>query len=634
MKKLIYIAVLILVCVAFSACGDNAGVNGGRVGLMPIDNLSEYVIVRGENSSNDITMLVTSLRKEINDATGASVAVKTDYYTSQYEILIGETKRQQSIDAMEGLRYYDYSIKMIGNKIVVVGGSDEALVQAVGLFKRNFIDSEKKTIKIPAGKGYTYRAKYALDKLTVDGVDFSEFKIVNQSFADAEAFSAGFNLVCGFSPEINELKMLDDEHYIILDGTELVEHKFSIKFENGNVVIKGSSHSIDDAMEYFRSNMLKSDKKTLKLTAKDNYEGSTGKKETYTKEQLGNVIQQLYDDPNTIAFGEEIDVGKTPTVIEDSIVAFKETTGEMPAIMGIDLACYGLDLTLKDDLYLSSYICDIVEYVSGGGIITASAHWENPSQTGEIRVRGRFGTEDTREAYEKAFTDLITDGTEYNEFFKKELEVNARFFKALEENGVSIIWRPLHEANGNWFWYCIGQNDTYLDAKYYVDMWHYIYNYFENECGLTNLYWNFSPNYSENVSDSPTTRMSTTYLYPGDEYCDMVGVDWYSNGNLEISIGYNYLNLVDLSRKPGAINEFGPNGGILADKIADQPALYDCMDMYDDVYELIGDGHSFAYLLEWCGKWGISALGKGDELMQTDLFIGQAELKAMFDAIK
>lgn len=634
MKKLIYIAVLILVCVAFSACGDNAGVNGGRVGLMPIDNLSEYVIVRGENSSNDITMLVTSLRKEINDATGASVAVKTDYYTSQYEILIGETKRQQSIDAMEGLRYYDYSIKTVGNKIVVVGGSDEALVQAVGLFKRNFIDSEKKTIKIPAGKGYTYRAKYALDKLTVDGVDFSEFKIVNQSFADAEAFSAGFNLVCGFSPEINELKMLDDEHYIILDGTELVEHKFSIKFENGNVVIKGSAHSIDDAMEYFRSNMLKSDKKTLKLTAKDNYEGSTGKKETYTKEQLGNVIQQLYDDPNTIAFGEEIDVGKTPTVIEDSIVAFKETTGEMPAIMGIDLACYGLDLTLKDDLYLSSYICDIVEYVSGGGIITASAHWENPSQTGEIRVRGRFGTEDTREAYEKAFTDLITEGTEYNEFFKKELEVNARFFKALEENGVSIIWRPLHEANGNWFWYCIGQNDTYLDAKYYVDMWHYIYNYFENECELTNLYWNFSPNYSENVSDSPTTRMSTTYLYPGDEYCDMVGVDWYSNGNLEISIGYNYLNLVDLSRKPGAINEFGPNGGILADKIADQPSLYDCMDMYDDVYELIGDGHSFAYLLEWCGKWGISALGKGDELMQTDLFIGQAELKAMFDAIK
>lgn len=191
MKKLIYIAVLILVCVAFSACGDNAGVNGGAVGLMPIDNLSEYVIVRGENSSNDITMLVTSLRKEINDATGASVAVKTDYYTSQYEILIGETKRQQSIDAMEGLRYYDYSIKTVGNKIVVVGGSDEALVQAVGLFKRNFIDSEKKTIKIPAGKGYTYRAKYALDKLTVDGVDFSEFKIVNQSFADAEAFSAG-----------------------------------------------------------------------------------------------------------------------------------------------------------------------------------------------------------------------------------------------------------------------------------------------------------------------------------------------------------------------------------------------------------------------------------------------------------
>ncbi len=634
MKKLFFIASMLFICIAFTACGGDSSGKKGGIGLKPIDNLSEYVVVRGENSSNDVTMMVTSLRKAINDATGAAIAVKTDYYNSKFEILVGETKRQQSIDAMEGLRYFDYCIKKSGNKIVLVGGSDEALEKAVELFKRQFIDAESKTVKIPINDGYTYHGSYALDKLTIDGVDFSEFKIVNQSFADAAAFAAGFNSVCGFSPEIHEGKMLDEEHYIILDGTELIEHKYSIKIADGNVVIKGSANSIDDAMSYFQNNIAKSDKGTLKLTSENNYEGSTGKKETYTKEQLGNVIEQLYGNADIIAFGEEVDVGKVPTVIEDTITAFKETTGEMPAIIGIDLACYGLDLTLKDDLYLSSYICDIVEYVSDGGIITASAHWENPSQTGEIRVRGRFGTENTREAYEKAFTDLITEGTEYNEFFKKELAVNARFFKALEENGVSIIWRPLHEANGNWFWYCIGQNDIYLDAKYYVDMWHYIYNYFENECGLTNLYWNFSPNYSENINDSPTTRMSTTYLYPGDDYCDMVGVDWYSDGNLEISVGNNYLNLTDLSRKPGAINEFGPNGGILAEKIADQSKLYDCMDMYDDIYELIDLGHSFAYILEWCGKWGVSALGRGDELMQTDLFIGQIEVKAMFDALK
>ena len=228
----------------------------------------------------------------------------------------------------------------------------------------------------------------------------------------------------------------------------------------------------------------------------------------------------------------------------------------------------------------------------------------------------------------------LTEGTEYNDFFKNELESNARFFKALEDNGVPIIWRPLHEANGNWFWFCIGQQEHWLDADYLIDVWHYVYDYFENECGLTNLYWCYGPNCSPNVTDVRGSTMSTTYLYPGDEYCDMVGTDWYTSGNMEITQGENYLALTDLSRKPGAITEFGTAGSILAEKIEDQPSLYDSMDMYSTLYELTKEGYSFVYLLTWGGRWGVPAMSRGDELMQTDLCIGQAEVKALFDSLK
>ena len=114
----------------------------------------------------------------------------------------------------------------------------------------------------------------------------------------------------------------------------------------------------------------------------------------------------------------------------------------------------------------------------------------------------------------------------------------------------------------------------------------------------------------------------------------MVGVDWYTSGNMEITNGDNYLRLVDHARKPGAITEFGPSGSILADTIEEQPNLYTSMDMYGNLYELVKEGYSFVYLLTWGGKWGIPAMSKGDELMQTDLCIGQAEVKAMFDALK
>ena len=58
------------------------------------------------------------------------------------------------------------------------------------------------------------------------------------------------------------------------------------------------------------------------------------------------------------------------------------------------------------------------------------------------------------------------------------------------------------------------------------------------------------------------------------------------------------------------------------------------MDLYGNLFELTRDGYSFAYLLTWGGSCGIPVMGRGDELMQTDLCIGQAEVRAMLEALK
>ena len=154
--------------------------------------------------------------------------------------------------------------------------------------------------------------------------------------------------------------------------------------------------------------------------------------------------------------------------------------------------------------------------------------------------------------------------------------------------------------------------------------------------GLDKLLWNYSPNYSKN-SDDLTTRynkMSTTYLYPGDDYCDIVGVDWYTKGESEIEQGDGYLRLIDKSQKIGGLNEFGPTGDLFANDESIQPTLYNSMDMYEDIMSLINKGYSFGWLHTWGAQWGIVAMGKGAEFMRTELALGRTDVKAMFDALK
>ncbi|MBQ8207913.1 MAG: hypothetical protein IJZ89_04170 [Clostridia bacterium] len=637
MKKLIYVLLATLICLALVSCGENAGDKNDDVINVPIcavDGIEEYKVVRSENASEDETNVAVDLHQTLYKVIDG-IKISTDYNSAAKEILVGNTNRKESIAASEGLRYHDYVVKKVGEKIVIAGGSTEALQAAVDLFKESFIDYEQGRVLIPIGEGYTYSGAYIMDKLSIEGTDISEFKIYNNSYMAKDDILAELHNAFGISFEFAD-EMTEGEHYLILDGTELIADKYSITIGDGNITIHGSAHSLPEAVKAFSGSYLEElGKKEYDLKAKDSIEGSTGKKEIYTKDQLMTVIEQVYADPDIVIVGEQLP-GKTRAgIFEETVLKYEDETGEKPGIIGVDLACYGIDLMETDDLSWSSYICDMVDYCADGGIITISAHWENPSGNygDKPRVRGNFGYVNTLEGYQQAFTDLITEGTEYNTFFKKELDENIRFLKALQDNGVPVIWRPLHEANGNFFWFCIRQSSITLDASYFVNVWKYVYEYF-SDSGMENLIWCYAPNYSTNVDNKHGYHMSNTYLYPGDEYCDMVGVDWYSGGELEITTNNNYRELVNTANKPSAITEFGPGGDILAETHEGQSELYNCMDLYGNLYQLSKEGYSFVYVMTWTGDSSVSVLGEGEEYLAQEMTLGQAEVKAMFEALK
>jgi hypothetical protein len=111
----------------------------------------------------------------------------------------------------------------------------------------------------------------------------------------------------------------------------------------------------------------------------------------------------------------------------------------------------------------------------------------------------------------------------------------------------------------------------------------------------------------------------------------MVGVDWYTSGNLEIKNNNNYLDMIDQTHKIGSLTEFGIGSGVAGQ--------YNTDSLIVDLWTLMEEGYSFAYLLTWHNECG-SSIGNlggetgGFEFMDEQYTLGQAEVKAMFDALK
>ena len=117
----------------------------------------------------------------------------------------------------------------------------------------------------------------------------------------------------------------------------------------------------------------------------------------------------------------------------------------------------------------------------------------------------------------------------------------------LQNNGVSVIYRPLHEMNGDWFWWGpkdrnnVSQTRKDLYKSLYQDM----YNYFTFTKGLNNLIWVYSP-------DAGPSNKSA--YYPGQNYVDIVGLDAYHDTPAQIQ---GYAEMLAFN-KPFAFAEVGP----------------------------------------------------------------------------
>ncbi len=207
-----------------------------------------------------------------------------------------------------------------------------------------------------------------------------------------------------------------------------------------------------------------------------------------------------------------------PHGLETEFDYLKDTTGHYPAIRGFDYGNFTCPAFGSDDGSTER----VIDWVKNkNGIATASWHLNVPNKMDSYTIGSRIDWAQTSyTAKDNDFkpSNVYVEGTKENQYYEQALKTLAAEFKKLEAEGVPLVWRPLHEAeggggeNGSWFWW--GKEGSAV----YKELWRYTYNKLVNEYGCHNLIWEWnSYNYD-----------SSANWYPGDEYVDIIGYDKYN----------------------------------------------------------------------------------------------------------
>lgn len=151
--------------------------------------------------------------------------------------------------------------------------------------------------------------------------------------------------------------------------------------------------------------------------------------------------------------------------------------------------------------------------------------------------------------------NVVIDGTWENQVATSDVEKLAGYLTLLQNEGIPVLWRPLHEAAGDytwgsWFWW--GSQG----AKATKDLYIWLYNKLTYEYGLNNLIWVWTVQTSS--AGQPADIATIKEWYPGDEYVDIVGTDLYPDAQLTDQSSQFYLvnNSVE-GRKIVALTECG-----------------------------------------------------------------------------
>lgn len=220
-------------------------------------------------------------------------------------------------------------------------------------------------------------------------------------------------------------------------------------------------------------------------------------------------------------------------------------TGKYPAINGFDFIHH---------VYSSpggwidyDNITPAKSWADNNGVIAAMWHWGMKTNDGST-----YTCTPGSAPGETGFhpSDIFYPESEGYRHMIHDIDEVAEWMKPLAELRIPILWRPLHEAQGNWneqfggtswykawFWWGIDGPEAC------AELWRVMYHRMVEYHGLDNLIWVY------NTGDSMK-------WYPGDQYVDIVAYDFYNQNMSGMKKIYDMMKKM-FPDKLLAVSEFG-----------------------------------------------------------------------------
>lgn len=239
--------------------------------------------------------------------------------------------------------------------------------------------------------------------------------------------------------------------------------------------------------------------------------------------------------------GSRIITGQhTQTQAMEEIAYLRELTGREPLLRGFELLAYSPNINYED----ASPECLEEVYANRGtldtalqwgrekrGIVELTFHWFSP-------LGGRdksFYAQNTDFDAEK----ILREDTPEREAFYRDMDVIAGLLLQFKDAGIPVLWRPFHEADGEWFWW--GAKGPAVARQLYRMM----FDHFTVDYALDNLIWVWSCSAREG--------------YPGDARVDVVSADVYLREYAATDYSEEYRRLVSSTsrKKVAALAEVG-----------------------------------------------------------------------------
>ena len=265
-------------------------------------------------------------------------------------------------------------------------------------------------------------------------------------------------------------------------------------------------------------------------------------------------------------YGEKIISGQycdTGMYGKENEVIHKVTNGKYPAILGLDMMDYSPSRVAKGTN--SKAVDYAIEYWEAGGIVTFCWHWNAPEKYLTGQWYSGFYKEHTNIGLAKIMNGEDKEGYD---LLMEDIDAIAEQLIRLKEVDVPVLWRPLHEASGGWFWW----GNAGADA--YKELYKLLYDRLTNEYELNNLIWVWNGQDKE--------------WYPGDEYVDIIGEDIYPGEKVYTPQTSKYYDVLEYTQTKKMV-VLSENGCLFDPDLA------------------VRDGAMWGYFGTWGGEFVVSS---------------------------